>query len=327
MTFKDWTQSLWDKVKTSGGFGPDGSAETNMPHGGSCGYRPNTAKHRTVRETARQTPVTDMPQNTDAPGWGQPGAYTGFQQAQGTGYQQPQGTGYQQPVDAAYTGYQPPFTGYQPPVNAWAQQQPQQPGYDAGQNFGGAAYGYQGGYQDPGMNGTGYVPPQPNAAPNNIRYMPNTFVGDDQQAYRHSERIAVVTTVSTCYRLIEFMRNGESIIVNTEQITDEVENQRCLDLLYGAAYAMRCSFTRIASQSIYLIAPSYVLVQPYDTIDRMSEQDINHRWPGSRQSQWESSYREESNGFTHSHPSYAASRGWQDDHAGFSGYRAVGYNR
>lgn len=316
MTFKDLTQSLLDMVKTGGGFGPKGG-EANMPHGGSCGYHPNTARHRVTRDTTRQNPVADMPQNGAA-------GYTDFVPAQGTGYQQPmdQGqtgfqppfTGYQPQVNQSQTGYQAPFTGYQPQVNDWTQT-----GYaqGAGQSFG------NWGYQEPAMNGTGYVQPQGSSAPDNIRYMPNSFAGDDQQGYKHVERVALVTTIADCYRLIEFMRNSESVIVNVEQITDEAENQRCLDLLYGAAYTMQCSFTRIAACSIYLIAPSCVMVQPYHVIDRMSEQDIKNRWPGS-QPQWEQPYREENRGFARSQNAFASSRGWQD---AFTGYRAVGYGR
>lgn len=302
MTFKDWTQLLWDKVKTGGGFGQEGVMEANMPHGGSCGYRPATARHRALHETARQqAPEAMAPDMTGAMNWEQPGAFTGFQ---------PQMTGFQPPMDANQTGYQQP-------MNGWTQQQH---AYDPG-------YGYQAGaFQPQGMNATGYVQPQGNQIPNNISYMPNSFAGDDRQGYRHVERVAVVTTVSACYRLIEFMRNSESVIVNTEQISDAAENQRCLDLLYGAAYTMGCSFTRIAGKSIYLIAPACVMVKPYESIGRMSEQDLSQRWP-SDDNAWDAPRRDERHGFTRSHPSYAAPRGWQDDHAGFGGYRAVGYNR
>ncbi len=124
-------------------------------------------------------------------------------------------------------------------------------------------------------------PAQPAAEPDNLSYMPNVFVGNDGTAYRHVERLTQPMSASTCYRLIEFMRNGESVIVNTELIQDERENQRCLDLLYGAAYTMNCTFTRIAARSIYLIAPATVTVIAYESIRQMNEQDAAVRWPGA----------------------------------------------
>ena len=56
------------------------------------------------------------------------------------------------------------------------------------------------------------------SVPNNVSYMPNVFVGDNGVGYRHVERLTQPVSASTCYRLIEFMRNGESVIVNTELI-------------------------------------------------------------------------------------------------------------
>ncbi len=124
-------------------------------------------------------------------------------------------------------------------------------------------------------------PMQPAQQPDNLSYMPNMFVGNDGTAYRHVERLTQPMSASTCYRLIEFMRNGESVIVNTELIRDERENQRCLDLLYGAAYTMNCTFTRISARSIYLIAPATVTVIAYESIRQMNEQDAAVRWPGA----------------------------------------------
>ena len=136
------------------------------------------------------------------------------------------------------------------------------------------------------MDFAAQIPQNPNATQplrreGNVTYMPNLYVGNDGAAYRHVERLTQPMSASTCYRLIEFMRNGETVIVNTELIQDERENQRCLDLLYGAAYTMNCSFTRISAKSIYLIAPSTVSVISYESIRQMNEQDQAVRWPGN----------------------------------------------
>lgn len=358
MTLKDWTQSLLDKVKAGGVFGSqEGGMESNMANGGFSGYKPATARQHTMRQTQSQQPVAPENQPVDpmagGMNWEQPAAnqqptgFTGmYNFTQNMGYQQP-------PVNNTVpfqqqAGAMPGMTGYQQPVAgaAWPEQQY---GYmDNGmgaQGYGGMGGGaYAGGtmnYQPQGMPNqqTGRYQ-APGASPqDNISYMPGSFVGDDGKAYSHVERVALVPNVSACYRIIEFMRNNESVIVNTEQITDEAENQRCLDLLYGAAFAMKCSFTRIAMKSIYLIAPTTVMVVPYDAIRRMSDQDMNTRWPDPDQdSRWEHAYRG-GNGFTHSQQTYRSNgyrqdgdgygrrSGYQEDYAGYGGYNAAGYGR
>lgn len=189
--------------------------------------------------------------------------------------------------------------------------------------------------QFPGAQQGGQFAPRQNQPPvpqpDNISYMPGNFVGEDGTAYSHCERIAMIANVSMCYRIIEFMRNNESVIISTEQITDEAENQRCLDLLYGAAFSMKCSFTRISAKSIYLVAPGSVMVIPYKAVRQMSDQDINARWPEQERadrrdryaSRSENRYGARSQGYTYGRRDYAQ----QDDYAPYGGYNAVGYGR
>ncbi len=183
------------------------------------------------------------------------------------------GTSYQQPVQQT-----PP---QQP--NAWQQsmrfntsyQQPVQPPY-----------------QQP-------VPPQampPQAAPQQVQgdghifYMPGTYVGEDGSSYSLVMRVAQITGVASCFSLIEFMQNREAAIVNAEQITDVVEADRCMDLLFGAAYAMGHTLTRVSGKQIYLITPANVQVQPYEGLRRMGEDDIDRRWPGAQKSSWQGGF-------------------------------------
>lgn len=332
MTFKDWTQSLWDRLKSGNPFGQD-DMEFNRANGGHSGYHPNTAKNRALRETARQAAAQAAQAEQPAAGWDMqpdmqpPMGYTGFTGTvppQATGYQPqggyasmpPQATGYQQ---GGMTG-----TGYQQPMGAW-----QEPAFAEPQPWSAQPTGYQ--------QPTGYFQAQPQTPPqpDNISYMPGNFVGGDGRAYRHIENVAVVSAVSMCYRIIEYMRNSESVIVNTEQISDETENQRCLDMLYGAARAMHCTFTRVAARSIYLIAPEEVMVVPYDSVRRMSDQDMNSRWPAdSGASRWEQPYARD--GRYADRPSFGSA--WQDsfprrdyapqdDRGNYGGYRAVNYGR
>lgn len=365
MAFKDWTQSMWDKIKARSPFGQE-DVESNMANGGFSGYKPNTAKHRAMRETQQQTVMQDglqMDPMMTGMNWEQPqmpeqstafGGFTGMMPPQGTGYQQATGyqpTGYQQPMNG-FTNMQQPM-GYQPsgstapfqPVGGW-QEQPQQTYMDPMMNGFGApqqqpqpfSYGNTVPFQ-PVNQGNQFQPQQPQqpAQMDNISYMPGNFVGEDGKAYSHCERIAVLSNVSMCYRIIEFMRNKESVIVSTEQITDEAENQRCLDLLYGAAFAMKCSFTRIAAKSIYLVAPATVMVIPYEAVRRMSDQDINNRWPEQeretrfdRFSRSENRYGSRNQGYGRQQEGYSFGRrdyARQDEYAPYGGYNAVGYGR
>ena len=235
------------------------NSESNLANGGHTGYHPVAPRHQ------RRVPELEQAQAYPPVNMNQTGA---FQPSMGTGvFQQPTyQTGYQpqfqagaMPVQGTYqpqpmTGYVPQGTGYQSTF------QPQETSWQYGQA----------------------AAPEVNPAQNgNISYMPGSFVGDDGQGYRMVQRLAQPLSAASCYRLIEFMRNGESIIVNTEMIRDEYENTRCLDLLYGAAFTMGCTFTRISSRSIYLISPASVMVMPYESIREMSDADQQQRWPGS----------------------------------------------
>ena len=288
MSFVDSMQALLDKVRQRTG-GEEEQHTSNMANGGFSGYRPATAKHRVTRETGRQS----VPEQ--ATGYDMGAQQSAFTATAQTTWQQPQqGTGYQQPQQP--TGYQQ-GTGYQPSMDGYQQNPPYQQGtgYQAGWQ-GGYQPTNQGGWQQPPQQGgwqdqsawgqdASWGSSQNNwqngqAAPNNISYFPGAFVGKDGRAYSHVERVAQVTQVPSCYRIIEFMRNGESVIVNTEMINDPAEIDRCLDMLYGAACALGCTLTRISSQKeIYLLSPETVMVVPYDGIRRMSDQEINNRWP------------------------------------------------
>lgn len=288
MSFLDLTQALLDKMKQRAAAAGQDDIQSNMANGGFSGYRPQTSRHKTIRETLRQQPVQDAAADqTDFASqqqgftgmnplqWQQPASgYQGMGepnvwQYQNPGYQQ---TNYQQ-TDYQQTAYQQ--TGYQGwQQTAYQQGMNQQPmgGYQQtayqqtawGGNDGGYTAAYQGGAQQ---------------APDNISYMPGNFVGPDGRAYSHVERVVRMTSVASSMKIIDFMRNGESVIVTTEQITDERENQRCLDLLFGAAFTMACTLTRISARDIYLLSPATVMVLPDEGIRRMSDQDVNARWP------------------------------------------------
>ena len=188
-----------------------------------------------------------------------PAANTGW-----TGYQQPVNNA-QQANPAANTGW----TGYQQSMNNAQQANP-------------AANTGWTGYQQSVNNAqqeaeqhrarrTGKRQQRENQPQqSNIMYMNNggtNFVDESGSAYIHTERVIQMMNVEATFRVIDFMRNNESIIVNVEGIANETETQRCLDLLVGAAFTMGCSMTKITQfKHAYLFAPRSVLVLADDSV-------------------------------------------------------------
>ncbi len=246
----------------------------------------------------QQPPVTGQPV-TGQPVYGQQGySQQGYGQ-QGYGQQ-----GYGQMANGQQSPYGSPVTG-QPVTGQPLNRQPvtgqtgtRQPvtgftgtGY-AGAGYAGTGYagtGYAGTAQNNGyaqnMNAaqSGYTmnhgaPQAPEAVTGNVKYFPGYFV-DGDGAYRAILNVVQVTSVSSCYRLIEFLQNNEILLVNAEDIADRMEARRCLDILYGACIVSQCSLTRISRDTLYIITPADVKLSAFDGLRRMGERDIAEKWP------------------------------------------------
>lgn len=113
----------------------------------------------------------------------------------------------------------------------------------------------------------------------NVSYFPGSFVEEDGTSYRAVLNVVQVTSVSSCYRLIEFLQNNEILLVNAEDISDRMEARRCLDILYGACVVSKCRLTRVSRDTLYIIAPADVKLAAFDGLRRMGEQDIQLNWP------------------------------------------------
>jgi len=301
MALKDKMQGLLDKFKTRGDE-QQPQLMSNRADGGFSGYQPKLPR----RKPETQNEVMDTGFFGMMPGGVDANTMQQFQQVGGqTGSMQmppvPQG----QPMQPA--GMQPPrpmprqagpqpqpvqATGFQPRPQPMPQrQQGQFTGFQPRPQMMGAQ---QGGFQPRPQQFSAPVQqtplqafqpqqPAPQMQPNegNITFMPGSFVEQNGSVYRMVLRVAQITGVSSCYRLIEFMQNNEAMIVNAEQITDVMEADRCMDLLFGAAYAMQQNFVRVSGKMIYLITPPQVEVTPFDGLRRMSNDDMERRWPGS----------------------------------------------
>ena len=259
--------------------------EANLPNGGHTGYHPLPPKKQRQKTDEEEAPAfngygAQQQDPSQAQAWGQYAQQSGNAAPQ---YGQPNQYG-QMPQYS-----QGPQYGQVPPQGQASQfgQAPQQ-GWDPSMQS--PQGGRQGQNQaNPAMAGyTGYQPSasnpqvqQPSSPMGQIHYMPNNYVDNEGNAYAHVERLAKPMHISSCFRLIEYMRSGESIIVNMEGVADARECAHCLDILYGAAFSMGYNFTKVSEKSIYLISPPTVNVLPYGSIKQLSDEDLNQRWPGS----------------------------------------------
>ena len=307
MAFKDKLQELLQKVTAH----REGEQQplSNRPNGGVSGYQPKVRRPRPVQEVREEHPAAAF--GAMAPRGVNPQMMPPIQQnpQMATGRQQM--TPPQQPApQARYNGPQPVQQPAQPlqrgglfrfqhgaaqPQQPSQPQQPvqapqplqQQTAWQQGYTF--QQTPVQQGYpqqqsmpQQPVQPQPAQQPAQPQTADQgNVRYFPGTFVGEGGSAYKMVLRVAQITGVPSCYRLIEFMQNSEAMIVNAEQIADVMEANRCMDLLFGAAYAMNQNFVRISGKMIYLVAPRSMQVLPFDSMLYMSQEDVERRWPGS----------------------------------------------
>ena len=272
MSFLDKAQTFLKRFRPNSE--PSEESMYSRRHDGSLsGYHPNVGRHPQQTQQP-QDPAAVVP------------PYDAYSQppspyAQQTMAEQPQ----EQPGEA-YTfqqNYQQAF---------WAP--PEQPVYNVPQTE------YQAGYQpqfqsppanQPGSPFVGYQPqfqpqqpaPQPQVQqspiPDNISYMPGGIIGRDGKEYLHTVRIAQITGVPDCYLLMQSMRNNESVIVNLDLVPDTAEIDRCLDLLFGACYALQCQFNHVSTRNIYLLTPGTVQVENVENLRRQNEYEVDNRWP------------------------------------------------
>lgn len=239
-------------------------------------YGTGTRFQNTQNNTGWQPAFNQQPPVTGQPVTGQP--VYGQQGYSQQGYGQPANG--QQPAYGSPIGGQPVSgqtgtrrsvtgftgTGYAGTGYAGTAQNRQNNSYTQNMN---AA---QGGYA---MHGASQVP---EAVTGNVKYFPGYFV-DGDGAYRAILNVVQVTSVSSCYRLIEFLQNNEILLVNAEDIADRMEARRCLDILYGACIVSQCSLTRISRDTLYIITPADVKLSAFDGLRRMGERDIAEKWP------------------------------------------------
>lgn len=76
------------------------------------------------------------------------------------------------------------------------------------------------------------------------------------EPYTHRERIVNVRQIEECREIIRYLLQGESVLLNLENI-DPKDCGRVVDLLSGAAFALQGRMIKVAHLS-YLLAPENV---------------------------------------------------------------------
>ena len=84
-------------------------------------------------------------------------------------------------------------------------------------------------------------------------------------AYTHRERIVNVRQIEECREIIKYLLQGESVLLNLENI-DPKDCGRVVDLLSGAAFALQGRMLKVAHLS-YLLAPQNVeVIEPKGSV-------------------------------------------------------------
>lgn len=78
----------------------------------------------------------------------------------------------------------------------------------------------------------------------------------EAEPYTHCERIVRVRQIEECREIIRYLLQGESVLLNLENI-DPKDCGRVVDLLSGAAFALQGRMLKVAHLS-YLLAPENV---------------------------------------------------------------------
>ena len=125
----------------------------------------------------------------------------------------------------------------------------------------------------------------PPYTPDNVIRMPGREEHDapdfkGQQAQSSSTIIFCVRRKDDSSQIINYLLQGVNVILNFEEV-DDVQCQRVLDMVSGAAYALRASVERISHRN-YLVAPTGVEIvrgemQRETREDRGMREDRNMR--------------------------------------------------
>ena len=225
--------ALKDLIKNVGGMFSRVTADiTRRPDGGTSHYRPLKKKLSDFGPAAPAEAPDPRYVHTGFTGMNPPADYTEYNQGGAYG-----------PNAYGQTAYGQ--TAYNPGAGQgsyFGSREPAETGYVGKGSFSG---------------NTGFT----QARRNNISYMPGMEPRQDRGQV-HVEHIITLTGLKSCYEAIEFMKDGETLIVMLDAIANESESVRCQDMLAGAAFTLGCSVRLLSGARIVVIAPEGVKILP-----------------------------------------------------------------
>lgn len=177
--------------------------------------------------------------------------------------------------ESTYDEYEQPEGQYEEPA------QQDEPSYQSGYGSGGGSYVRAGARPvearkpivepTPGLfNRTRQTTGQTQYRPDNVIPMPEREDRSSAQSVRPS---VSASTIIFCVRrkddssqIINYLLSGVNVILNFEEV-DDVQCQRVLDMVSGAAFALRGTVERISHRN-YLVAPTGVEIVRSETQGR-----------------------------------------------------------
>lgn len=184
---------------------------------------------------------------------------------------------YQQPT------YQQPYQAQQQPAYQQAAYQPQP--YQAQQQP-----AYQQPQQEPPRQPVYQAPAQPQAdaytrnrradrtaqrQENNVLDFPVQQVQQPdadaaQAAAIASARIINARGMGDCRSAITLLRNGDTVLIVLENISEPAEMRRLVDTLSGACYSLTATITKVSRAGVYLLAPQSMAVYADQATNQMN---------------------------------------------------------
>ena len=193
-------------------------------------------------------------------------------------FSQPQTVAYQnQPLNyVAYAAQQPaqqppvynygnPQPAYQPQQPAYQPQPAQQPVYQAPAQPQAAAF-----QPTTTRNRRADRTPAENKVLDFAAYQQPAAEQDAAPANAWNARIINARGMGDCRSAITLLRNGDSVLIVMENVTDPAEMRRLVDTLSGACYSLTATITKVSRYGVYLLAPQSVAVYADQTTNQMN---------------------------------------------------------
>jgi len=91
-----------------------------------------------------------------------------------------------------------------------------------------------------------------------------------QQPAAASARIINARGIGDCRSAITLLRNGDTVLIVLENISEPAEMRRLVDTLSGACYSLTATITKVSRAGVYLLAPQSMAVYADQATNQMN---------------------------------------------------------